>query len=176
MRKRKVARYGYLMISILFCLAGLAYWLFPICSPVVACWISGGILILYGIIRIIGFFSDDPYCLAFHYDLAIGLLLIVLGFLIWFKRTSAYLYLVTGFAWIALLDSLFKIQLSKEARDFGLNQWKAILPFGILTAFNSLLLVLNCFSGSNAEKGLTGLVLLLEGILNWFTVQFTVKR
>ena len=90
MRKRKAARYGYLLISLLFCLSAFAYWLIPTRSPTATCWVSGGILLAYGIIRILGFFSDDPYCLAFHYDLACGLLLMVLGVMVWVKETNSY--------------------------------------------------------------------------------------
>ncbi len=175
MKKKKVAGYGYLLISILFCFTALAYCFFPTRSPGTVCWISGGILLIYGIIRIVGFFSDDLYCLAFHYDLAYGLLLIVLGVLLWVKRQVVYLYLVPGLGWIVLLDSLFKIQMSKEAKDFGLRQWKIILVAGILTAFCSFLLAFSGFSGQKSSKILTGCVLLLEGLLNWLTVKFTVK-
>lgn len=175
MKKKKVAGYGYVLISILFCFTALAYWFFPTRSPDAVCWISGGVLLIYGIIRMIGFFSDDLYCLAFRYDFAYGLLLIVLGVLLWLKRQVVYPYLVPGLGWIVLLDSLFRIQMSKEAKDFGLRQWKIILVIGILTAFSSFLLVLSGFSGQKPLEGLTGCVLLLEGVLNWLTVKFTVK-
>ncbi|MFQ9732082.1 MAG: hypothetical protein ACLT8X_11075 [Mediterraneibacter faecis] len=33
----------------------------------------------YGIIKMIGYFSKDLYCLAFQYDLACGIFLIILG-------------------------------------------------------------------------------------------------
>lgn len=176
MRKRKAARYGYLLISLLFCLSAFAYWLFPARSPTAACWVSGGILLAYGIIRILGFFSDDPYCLAFHYDLACGLLLMVLGVMVWVNGTNSYPYLIPGLGWIALLDSFFKIQMSKEAKDFGLRQWNILFLVAILTACSSFLLVLNGFPGPQVTEVLTGCTLLLEGILNWFTVKFTVKK
>ena len=175
MKKRKAARYGYMLISLLFCLSAFAYWLIPTRLPAITCWISGGILFAYGIIRILGFFSDDPYCLAFHYDLACGLLLMVSGGIVWIKGIKSYPYLIPGFAWIALLDSFFKIQMSKEAKDFGLQEWRFILCVAILTASSSFFLVLNDFLGPQATKLLMGSTLLLEGILNWFTVKFTVK-
>ena len=176
MRKRKAARYGYLLISLLFCLSAFAYWLIPTRSPTATCWVSGGILLAYGIIRILGFFSDDPYCLAFHYDLACGLLLMVLGVMVWVKGTNSYPYLIPGLGWIALLDSFFKIQMSKEAKDFGLRQWNILFLVAILTACSSFLLVLNGVPSPRATDVLTGCTLLLEGILNWFTVKFTVKK
>ena len=85
MKKRKLARFGYLLISALFCCTAFAIWLWPDYSPQAACCVSGTILLGYGVIRILGFFSDDPYCPAFHYDLACGLLFMVVGTVIWIK-------------------------------------------------------------------------------------------
>lgn len=176
LKKLKVARYGYLLISLLFCLSAFAYWLIPARSPTVTCRVSGGILIAYGVIRILGFFSEDLYCLAFRYDLACGLLLIALGVVVWIKGDGSYPYLAPGLGWIALLDSFLKIQMSKEAKDFGLPQWKILLLMAVLTALSSFLLIINGFPGPQATDILTGCTLLLEGILNWFTVIFTVKQ
>lgn len=164
------------MISALFCRAAFAVWLLPEYSPQAAFCVSGTILLGYGVIRIVGFFSDDPYCLAFHYDLACGLLFLVVGAMIWIKGVRGYPYLIPGLGWIALLDSLCKIQMAKEARDFGLHQWRVILPAAILTGISSFLLILDGFPGPRATKILTGCTLLLEGILNWFTVSFAVKK
>ncbi len=175
MRKLQVARYGYLLISLLFCLSAFAYWLIPVRPPTITCWVSGGILIAYGVIRILGFLSEDLYCLAFRYDLAGGLLLIVLGTMIWVKGTNCYPYLIPGLGWIALLDSFSKIQMSKEAKDFGLQQWRILLLMAILTAFSSFLLVLNEFSNPLIDT-LVGCTLLMEGFMNCLTVICTVKQ
>ena len=124
----------------------------------------------------LGLFSEDLYCLAFRYDLACGLLLIALGVVVWIKGVSSYPYLTPGLGWIALLDSFLKVQMSKEAKDFGLRQWNILLLLAVLTAFSSFLLVINGFPGPQATKVLTGCTLLLEGIMNWLTVIFTVKQ
>lgn len=176
MRKLKIARYGYLLVSLLFCLSAFAYWLFPARSPTIICWISGGILVAYGVIRVLGFFSEDLYCLAFRYDLACGLLLMALGVVVWIKGDSSYLYLVPGLGWVALLDSFLKIQMSKEAKDFGLPQWKILLLMAVLTALSSFLLIINGFPDSQATDILVSCTLLLEGFMNWITVIFTIKQ
>ena len=36
-------------------------------------------LIVYGLIKILGYFSRDIYCLAFQFDLAFGVLLAAVG-------------------------------------------------------------------------------------------------
>lgn len=56
--------------------------LLPEMSQMTICISSGIALIAYGIIKVIGYFSNDLYCLAFQCDLACGLFLIVLGIII----------------------------------------------------------------------------------------------
>lgn len=175
MKKLKVARYGYGIISLLFCLAAIAYWLFPAVAPSVVCGVSGGILFTYGIIRVLSFFSEDLYCLAFRYDLACGLLLMVLGVVVWVNASSCYPYLAPGLGWVALLDSFLKVQMAKEAKDFGLKQWYILLIFAILTAFCSFLLVIKGSPGPRMATVMTGCTLLLEGVMNLVTVKLTVK-
>ena len=51
-----------------------------------------------------------------------------------------------------------------------------ILLAAILTGISSFLLILDGFPGPRAPKILTGSTFLLEGILNWFTVSFAVKK
>ena len=87
----------------------------------------------------------------------------VVGTVIWIKGVRSYPYLIPGLGWITLLDSLCKIQMSKEARDFGLHQWRMILLAAILTGISSFLLILDGFPGPQATKILTGCTLLLEG-------------
>ena len=43
-------------------------------------------LIVYGLIKILGYFSRDIYCLAFQFDLAFGVLLAAVGIIIIVRR------------------------------------------------------------------------------------------
>lgn len=175
MKKLYTARSGYNIISVIFCLAALLYVLFPGVPALATCLFSGGVLIAYGIIKIIGYFSEDLYCLAFRYDLAFGLLLLAIGVVVLIKSEAAAGYLSTGFGWILLLDSFFKIQMSEEAKKFGLEQWKLIVIAAVITCVIAFLLILSGFPGPEATRVLTALALLSEGLMNHCVVKFTVK-
>ena len=82
LKKLRLARDGYIVMSIVFYIAGLTYIFLPELSPLTICITSGVVLIVYGIIKMIGYFSNDLYCLAFQCDLACGLFLMVLGVII----------------------------------------------------------------------------------------------
>lgn len=105
--------------------------------------LAGTILIAYGIIKIIGYFSKDLYCLAFQYDFACGIFLIVLGITTLcissrFKDSS----LLAALGILILLDSLLSIQTALDSKKFGLSSWKYILLFSMITGTFGVLVVL----------------------------------
>lgn len=166
MKKLQFARSGYIGISCIFYAAAIIYLLFPDLPPMALSCFSGVILILYGVIKIVGFFSEELYCLAFRYDLAFGLLLMVAGVLLLVKNVSVAQYLTPGLGWIALLDNLFHIQMSKEARDFGIEEWKLVLGLSVATGVLSVLLIIRGFPSPQATHILACIVLLACGAIN----------
>lgn len=175
MKKLRLARDGYLAVSILFCAAGLCYILLPEPSPSTVCTLSGVILLLYGIIKITGYFSNDLYCLAFQYDLACGLFLVVLGVILLSCRQRVLPYLSPGLGVLVLLDSLLAIQTAKDARQFGLRTWSVILAAAMLAAAFSVLLIVRPYHSPLAAHLAAGGTLLAEGLKNLCVVVFTVK-
>ena len=111
MKKLQFARSGYILISCIFYVTAVVNLIFPHLSPMALSCFGGVILILYGVIKLVGFFSEDLYCLAFRYDLAWGLLIMVIGVLLLVKNVSVAQYLAPGLGWMALLDNLFHIQM-----------------------------------------------------------------
>ncbi len=175
MKKLQFARAGYIAISFVFYVAAAVYLVFPDLPAVALTCFCGIILITYGVIKIVGFFSEDLYCLAFRYDLAFGLLIMVIGVLVLVKNTAIAQYLIPGLGWIFLLDSVFHIQMSKEARDFGLKEWKVILGLSIAAGVLSVLLIIHAFPGPQATHILSCIVLLAAGAINHCIVKLTVR-
>ena len=75
----KAAKIGYIMISILLCVLGIVLIAVPDFSLTLLCRLGGGIMVLFGLIKIVGYCSKDLYRLAFQFDLAFGILLVALG-------------------------------------------------------------------------------------------------
>ena len=162
-------------MSIAFYIAGLLYMTLPEISPLTVC-ITGGIaLIVYGVIKIIGYCSNDLYCLAFQYDLACGIFLIVLGAIMLCRSECLIPYLSVGSGGLILLDSLLTIQTSKDAKQFGLQTWHIILITSIIAAVFGVLLMIKPFRGYLAARIVAGVALLAEGLKNHCVVMLTVK-
>ena len=176
LKKIKVARTGYIIMSIIFYMSGIVYMLFPKISFWVLCIFSGMVLIVYGVIKIIGYFSDDLYCLAFQYDLAGGLFLIVLGGIVLGCNRRLSGYMPAGLGGLVLLDSLLTMQTAREAKQFGLKTWKMILVFSIVAGIFGALIIINPFQRIDATHVLVGVTLLAEGAMKHCVVTCTVKR
>lgn len=175
MKKLRLAYDGYLFISIIFYIAAVIYLLFPNLSPLLTCCFCGIFLIIYGIIKIVGYFSEDLYCLAFRFDFAFGLALLVVGILMLVKNTSIFQYCVPGLGWIALLDGVVKVQMSVESRRFGLEKWHWILATAVITGVCAFLLILRGFPGPIGERILVAVTLVAGGVSNDLMVAFAVK-
>lgn len=175
MKKLKMARAGYLLMSAVFYISGALYMILPDVSPLGICITSGIVLIVYGIIKIIGYFSKDLYCLAFQYDLACGLFLMVLGTIVLSCSQRVIPYLSPGLGALVLLDSLLSIQMSKDSRQFGLETWSVILAAAVIAGVFSVLAIISPFSARLSKHIVAGGTLLAEGFKNQCVVHYTVS-
>ena len=171
----KTAKIGYIVMSVLFCVLGVVLLFTP---GVSALWIGrllGIGLILFGAIKLVGYFSRDLFRLAFQYDLAFGLLLMVLGIVTLSHPGDALSFLCVMFGIPVLADGLFKIQVAVDAKRFGIGQWWLVLLLAVLTGVIGLLLVLRPTEGAQALVMLMGASLFLDGALNLTVALCAVK-
>lgn len=175
MKQVRMARNGYILLSVIFYIIGIVYMMVPSISPKALCIIGGSILIIYGIVKILGYFSNDKYCLAFQYDFACGLLLIALGIIVLACNMRIYQHLFSGLGLLILLDALLKIQISKDARKFGLEKWNRILICSIIAGALGVLIIVKPFSGTGGSRIIGGIGLLAEGFMNHLMVMETIN-
>lgn len=147
----------------------------PDVSAMTICVCSGVLLIVYGIVKMLGYFSNDLYCLAFQYDFACGLLLMVVGAIVLGCSERIQSYLSPGLGLLILLDALLKLQTSKDAWKFGLETWKRILIGSICVGIFGVLIIVKPFPQIQSVRIVNGCGLLAEGLLNHMTVLSTVK-
>ena len=171
----KAAKIGYIIISILLCVLGIVLIAVPDFSVTLLCVLGGGIMMLFGLVKIIGYCSKDLYRLAFQFDLAFGILFVVLGFIL-IIRTDAMVNLICIVMGICVLaDALLKIQISIDSRAFGIQKWWLILAMAILTGVAGFLLIFRPSESIQIIMILFGIVLITEGVLNLTTILTAVK-
>ena len=128
-----VAKTGYIVMSLVFCAAGIACIANPGLSAAVIGRVLGAAMILFGAVKLVGYCSRDLYRLAFQYDLGFGLLLIALGALVLLRPAGVLDFLFTALGIAVLTDGLYKVQIAVDAKRFGIPTWWLTLTLAMVT-------------------------------------------
>ena len=170
LKQLKLVKNIYIVMSLLFCVLGIFLMARPKSSVKMLCVLMGIMLILYGAIKISGYFTRDAFCLAFQFDLAFGILLMAVGVILIARKNFAVDLIFSVFGILILADALFKIQMSVDAKRFGLALWWQILLVALVTG----VFIRPCEAAATM-MALVGFSILLEGILNLWVGILTIK-
>ena len=153
----RAAKTSYIVLSALYCVFGVLLIAVPDFSMKLLGILVGCMMIGFGAVKLMGYFSRD---------LAYGTLLIVLGLIVLVRPVQlvSFFCLVLGICILA--DGLFKIQAASDSKRFGLRPWWLILTLAIAACLAGLLLVFRPMDGARALLVLLGIAMLAEGILN----------
>ena len=136
----KLVKMSSMMVSICFMLVGIYIFMYPngICYQ----GLCGMLFILFGIIKMFGYVFKDQYQLAFQYDLEFGFILCFIGILmIVIKENSNVLCIVFGL--YQVLDSLFKMRITADAKEFGIPSWWLSFSFALICILQGIFLTLH---------------------------------
>lgn len=172
----KAAKWGYIGTSVAIFAVGLVFLIWPGASATVLARIVGVLVLLAGIAKVFGYFSNDRYHIAFQFDFALGILDAALGALIlifpeWFAG-----YLAVCLALFVIVDGVVTVQNAIEAKRFGIGRWWLLLIGGILAVVIGVAALLRPLTTSALVMRLTGIALMLDGIQNIAVALVTVKR
>ena len=171
----KVAKIGYIFISAALCFFGILLIVDPEISLAAFGIITGVCLIVFGVIKIVGYLSQDLYRLAFQYDLAFGILMIALGIMVILEPDNVIETICIAVGIAFFMDGLLKIQIAIDAKTFGISKWWLILSVAILAGVVGVLLIFRTSESARTLMIFLGISLLMDGIMNLITVLSTVK-
>ncbi len=169
-----IAKVGYIVMAVLFCAAGIMFIALPELSVSLTGICTGVAMLVFGAVKLVGYFSKDLFRLAFQYDLEFGILMMILGVITLFNPNNVMNFICIALGIAILLDGLFKVRISIESRQFGIEQWWLILVPAILTAAVGVMLIFDSATGAVLLSILLGISMLAEGILSLCTVITTV--
>ena len=171
----QIAKIGYIVLSVVFCIVGVLFVAWSDIGTQVLSRALGIAMIVFGGIKIVGYFSKDLFRLAFQFDLELGIISAVLGIIVLLNPfgTITFIFIAMGIAILA--DALFKIRIAIDAKRFGVGAWWMILSLAFLTAIAGVLLVFRPWESANILTVLLGISLLAEGVLNLCVAVSTVK-
>ena len=171
----RVAKTGYIAVSALLAVLGIILIAWPTFSVNALGVICGILLIVFGGVKLVGYFSKDLYRLAFQYDMPFGILLIVLGIIMLVRPGNLAGFICVVFGLSVLVSSLFNIQTAFDAKKFGINQWWLIFALSVVSAVWGLILVFRPSEAADVMAILLGITLLFESAVNICTVLTSVK-
>lgn len=171
----RVAKAGYIAVSALLAVLGIILIAWPTFSVNALGVICGILLIVFGGVKLVGYFSKDLYRLAFQYDMPFGILLIVLGIIMLVRPGNLASFICVVFGLLVLVSSLFNIQTAFDAKKFGINQWWLIFALSVVSAVWGLILVFRPSEAADVMAILLGITLLFESAVNICTVLTSVK-
>ncbi|MDD7206570.1 MAG: DUF308 domain-containing protein [Lachnospiraceae bacterium] len=113
---------AYTVMTICLIALGAALLFAPQLGLRTLCVVYGVFLIVYGVTKLSGYFAKDLFQLAFQFDLALGIVSIVLGIIIIEKSEYIIEILSTAIGIFMLVDAALKIQTAGMiVRLIGLN-------------------------------------------------------
>lgn len=175
MKLVRAAKAGYILASIAAMLVGLAFMVWPGLSASVVCAVMGGIVLLSGAAKLFGYFTNDIYRLAFQYDLALGILTMLVGALMIFMRGQFSQFVVITAAIYVVVNALFTLQTAVEAKRFGLKKWWVLLAAAALSGLIGVLLLIRPSAGAVTIARLIGIALMADGLQNLLVATLTIR-
>lgn len=154
---------------------GVCLLIWPGISATVICAILGALAILYGAVRLAGYFCNDLYRLAFQFDLAVGILCILVGGVLLLRTQRVLVLLPLLIGAFLLVDSVLRLQTAMDARAFGMGKWWVILVAAVLGAAIGIWLLIQPGRGAFDLARLLGLALVVDGGENLLACLYTVK-
>ena len=171
----KRAKSAYIAVSVIMVILGAVLMLNPGLSMLTLCYLIGGLMVIFGITRLVGYFSKDLFRLAFQFDLALGIFCMLAGIVILVHPNNIMKLLPVIIGLFVTIDGVFKMQTAIDSKRFGLKRWYAILALAAVTCVFGLLLIIDPFAGGKALMILFGATMMIDGIQNLCVVLYTVK-
>lgn len=171
----RVAKVGYIVLSVAMGSLGVVFIVRPETSAVALGRLCGGLMILLGVIKLVGFFSKDLYRLAFQFDLAIGLFLAIIGVLTLIVGSKDPLGTVRLFGIYIFIDGLLKLQTAFDAKKFGIARWLVILLTAILMVGVGIVGLLASYLEQISQLIVLDVALILDGLVNIWITAYTVR-
>lgn len=171
----KQAKISNLIIYSFMVAVGLAMLIFREIPTNVETIILSVLCILVGGAKILGYFSNDLYRLAFQFDLAIGLFLAIIGVLTLVVGNKDPLGTVRLFGIYIFIDGLLKLQTAIDAKKFGIARWLVILLTAILMVGVGIVGLLASYLEQISQLIVLDVSLMLDGLVNIWITAYTVR-
>ena len=174
----KKLKSGMTWMSVGYIVLGLILALMPTTSMLVVCYVLGGALLLFGLIRMVNYIRLGSWSIA-YYDMSSVVLSLLIGLLLVIKPDIFITLIPFLLGFLVMVDSAMHIQTSFELKSLGYKRWFVELILAAVTLVLGILMVFNPFSTANVFVIYLGVVLIVDGVMNLvdvFYVSHKIKK
>ncbi|MBQ8338963.1 MAG: DUF308 domain-containing protein [Clostridia bacterium] len=136
-------------------------------------WLLGANFVVTGAARLLGYFANDLYRLAFQYDLGMGGLCVILGVLIFISPEKVLESLPYVFGTYVIIDGLLKLQTAFDAKAFGMRKWIGLLISAALVCVCGVMVLVG--SALWSRMVMIAIALVMDGAENIWNTMATVR-
>lgn len=172
MKEIKRVRNSFIGFSVLSLILGICIVAWPGMSAVTLCFLTGALLIVVGVVRVVCYFTRSSAGMPLFSSLALGILSLLLGILLVSRPGSALLLLPYVVGFTMLMNGASEIQASMDVKRAGAKSWWGVLLMALLTIACGVLLIVNPFSGALTLMILLGISLIVDSLVNIITTVF----
>lgn len=168
-------KHCYMVLSSLLMGEGFLFLFLPTSKIRKGFLLVGVTLLLYGLTKLFGYFSKDSYGLAFQFDFALGIPVMVLSILAVTSLCDSWRLSCRIVGFLIATESAFRIQTALDSKRFGIRKWWLLMLFSLFLEILGFVLFLAPLS-SFGYQGILGISLILYGTQSLFTALYTIKK
>lgn len=166
---------SFVLLSVLYVLLGLVLLIWPATVMDALCYLTGGILLLYGVISIVGFCREEMRTAGSFLTLLLGIVAAAVGAVLLFQPTLFQSILTVILGLYILIDGLLNLKRAMELRRMEHMGWTLYLILSLITVVLGLVVVFRPMLAGTALVRLIGASLLYSGIADLWTL-FQLSR
>lgn len=161
---------SFVLLSVLYVLLGLVLLIWPATVMDALCYLTGGILLLYGAISIVGFCREEMRTAGSFLTLLLGIVAAAVGAVLLFQPALFQSILTVILGLYILIDGLLNLKRAMELRRMEHMGWTLYLILSLITVVLGLLVVFRPMLAGTALVRLIGVSLLYSGGADLWTL------
>lgn len=166
---------SFVLLSILYVLLGLVLLIWPATVMDMLCYLTGGILLLYGVFAIVGFCRAEMRTAGSFLTLLLGIVAAAVGAVLLLQPALFQSILTIILGIYILIDGLLNLMRTLELRRMEHRGWTIYLVLSLITVVLGLVVVFRPMLAGTALVQLIGASLLYSGAADLWTL-FQLSR
>ena len=164
----KSVRWSLLFIGLVTIAIGVAMVMYPETASDTIVKILGGMMAGFAVISILGYLFDRARGLTSFTSLLVGVLMLIMGAVLYLKPTVFEEFLGYIFASLVLVQGLNLMVEGVASKKYKTSHWVQTILMGLICIALAVIIYFNPFGTFKALMMLTGGALILAGLMNLF--------